>query len=73
MKPLADGRAVILFNRGTEAGAPVGRVGGDRPFPGRSARGARPVGEKGPRGVHGKVRDQGRPHDVAMLKITAKF
>ncbi len=34
MKPLADGsRAVILFNRGTEAGAHHGQLGGHRLCP----------------------------------------
>jgi alpha-galactosidase len=71
MKPLADGsRAVILFNRGTEAGNITVNWEDISLFPGGAAH-VRDLWKKSDVGVMtGRYRVSVGPHDVVMLKIT---
>jgi alpha-galactosidase len=73
MKPLADGsKAVILFNRGTEEGVLSFRFEDVGLFPGGSAV-VRDLWAKKDLGAFtGRFETKVGPHDVAMLKLTAK-
>ncbi|MFI5182891.1 MAG: alpha-galactosidase [Vicinamibacteria bacterium] len=74
MKPLADGsRAVILFNRGTEAGEITASWDEIGLFPGGKA-GVRDLWRKTDLGsFSGAFKAKVEPHDVAMVRITPKF
>ncbi len=74
MKPLADGsRAVILFNRGTEEGVLSFRWEEVGLFPGTSVA-VRDLWAKKDLGTFtGRFETKVGSHDVAMLKVTAKF
>jgi alpha-galactosidase len=73
VKPLADGsRAVILFNRGSEAAPVAARWEDIGLFPGGSAT-VRDLWAKKDLGEStGRIQRSVGPHDVAMLKIAAK-
>jgi alpha-galactosidase len=74
MKPLADGsRAVILFNRGTEEGVLSVRWEDIGLFPGGSAV-VRDLWAKKELGAFtGRFETKVGSHDVAFLKVTAKY
>ena len=74
MKPLADGsKAVILFNRGTEEGVLSVRWEDVGLFPGGKAV-VRDLWKKADVGTFtGRFEAKVEPHDVVMLKLTAKF
>ncbi len=74
MKPLADGsRAVILFNRGTEAG-PITVPWEDIGFAPGGKAAVRDLWKKSDLGSFaGRFEVKVEPHDVVMVRVTPQF